>query len=224
MLGSFSGAKNKSSSASGRPLTKASAPPTRLLRRSSATVRSGGTITSSGVGARSRIVPSTSSKTALNGKVTASMNNSRSRLRLLIEYRWRSNAGGNTGLAGQHFNFPVDAWFHFEFSVVGLAFVAGNHRIFAFGQDHLRKGADRLLDDVATGGEHRPLGIGERLPAPLVDELQRDHGGAVVHHHIGQLAGLDTDIGADSCVGGAVIGDNVIRALGQQQHVGRADP
>src|SRR5947209_9464854 len=151
MLGSLSGVKNRSSSASGRPLTNASAPPTRLLRRSSATVKSGGTTTSSGVGARSRIVPSTSSKIALEGKVTASMNNSRSGLRLLIEYRWRGNAAERLGLvrlelAGQDFNFPVEAWFHFEFTVVDLAFVAGDHRIVAFGQNHLRKGADRLLD------------------------------------------------------------------------------
>src|SRR5437764_7536504 len=121
MLGSFSGVKNKSSSASGLPLTKASAPPTRLLSRSRATVRSGGTTTSSGVGARSRIVPSTSSKTALEGRVTASINKSRSGLRLLIEYRWRGNAAERLelerlrlerlglkrlGLTGQDFNFP----------------------------------------------------------------------------------------------------------------------
>src|SRR4051812_11263259 len=128
MLGSFSGAKNKSSSASGRPLTKASAPPTRLLKSSSATVRSGGTTTSSGVGARSRIVPSTSSKTARDGKVTASINNSRSGLRLLIECRWRGNAAERLGeLTRQDFNFPVEAWFHLEFAVVDLAFVAGDH-------------------------------------------------------------------------------------------------
>src|SRR6266850_656496 len=151
MLGSFSGAKNRSSSASGRPLTKASAPPTRLASRSSATVRSGGTTTSSGVGARSRIVPSTSSKTALEGSVTASMNNSRSGLRLLIEYTWRGNAAGNPhGLTRQDFNFPVEAWFHLEFAAVGLAFVARNHRIVAFGQNHLGKGADGLLDHVAA--------------------------------------------------------------------------
>src|SRR4051812_40075323 len=149
MLGSFSGAKNKSSSASGRPLTKASAPPTRLLKSSSATVRSGGTTTSSGVGARSRMVPSTSSKTARDGKVTASMNNSRSGLRLLIEYRWRGNAE-RLELTRQDFNFPVEAWFHLEFAVVDLAFVAGDHRVLAFGQNHLGKGTSRFLYHVAA--------------------------------------------------------------------------
>ena len=38
----------------------------------------------------------------------------------------------------------------------------------------LRERADRLLDDVAARGQHRPLGIGERLAAALVDELERD--------------------------------------------------
>src|SRR5436853_2867943 len=165
MLGSLSGAKNKSSSARGRPLTKASAPPTRLLKSSSATVRSGGTTTSSGVGARSRMVPSTSSKTARDGKVTASMNNSRSGLRLLIEYRWRGNAAERRELTRQNFNFPVEAWFHLEFAVVDLAFVAGDHGILAFGQNHLGKGANRLLHHVAARREDGPLGVGERLAA-----------------------------------------------------------
>src|ERR1051325_10137744 len=223
MAGSLSGAKNKSSSASGRPLTNASAPPIRLDSRSSATVRSGGTTTSSGVGARSRIVPSTSSKTALEGRVTASINNSRSGIATFsIEYRRRSDADGDT-LAGQHFNFPVDAWFHLEFAVVGLALVAGDHRIFAFRQDHLGKGADRFLHDVAAWSQHRPLGICERLAAALIDQLEGDHGGAMVHDDVGQLAGLDPDIGAHRRVGVAVVGNDVIGAFGQQQHVGRAD-
>src|SRR6266576_1445489 len=224
MLGSLSGTKNKSSSASGRPLTKASAPPTRLDSRSRQTVKSGGTTTSSGVGARSRIVPSTSSRMAREGKVTASMNNSRSRLRLLIEYRWRGNAAEKIGrLTGQDFNFPVEAWFHLEFAVVDLAFVASDHRILTFGQNHLGKGSDCFLYHVATRREHGPLGVGERLPAPLIDQLQGDHGGAMVDDDIGQLAGLHPNVGAHRRVAVAVIGHDMIGAFGKQQHVGACD-
>ena len=63
--GSLSGANMRSRSASGRPLTKAVAPPVRSRSAMSASHRCLGTTTASGVAAMSRIVPSTSSRTAL---------------------------------------------------------------------------------------------------------------------------------------------------------------
>src|SRR5687768_13765405 len=127
MAGSLSGWKNRSSSASGRPLTKASAPPVRFDRRSSATVSSGGTTTSSGVGARSRMVPSTSSSTALDGSVAASINKSRSPTGdcRLAQNNKSARSLAHQGnrrrkeLAGHHLNLSIEARFHFEFAVEG---------------------------------------------------------------------------------------------------------
>src|SRR6185503_14055445 len=63
----------------------------------------------------------------------------------------------------QHLDVAVDARDHLELALEDLALVAGNGAIFAFGEDHAREGADRFLDRVAAGREHRPGGVGERL-------------------------------------------------------------
>src|SRR5438105_6797869 len=64
IAGSCKGEKIRSISLTGRPLTKASAPPARCHRRPSVSRREWGTNTSRGVGAMSRIVPSISSRMA----------------------------------------------------------------------------------------------------------------------------------------------------------------
>src|SRR5215467_13146684 len=72
IAGSCSGEKRRSSSLTGRPLTKARAPPVRCHSRASVSRSECGTNTSRGVGARSRIVPSTSSRMASSLKSAGS--------------------------------------------------------------------------------------------------------------------------------------------------------
>src|SRR5262245_66566116 len=77
-------------------------------------------------------------------------------------------------------DLAVDAVDHAELALVGAVVVARDRAVLALGQDYARERADRFLDDVATGGEHRPLGIGARFAAALVHELERDDRGAMV--------------------------------------------
>ena len=65
----------------------------------------------------------------------------------------------------QHFDLAVDAGDDFEIALVGLALVARNDVVVAFGQHDARERADQFLDHVAARRQHRPLRIGERLAA-----------------------------------------------------------
>ena len=73
-------------------------------------------------------------------------------------------------------DLAIDAVDDVEGTLEHLAFVLGDRAILAFGEHDAREGADRFLDDVAAGGQHRPGGVGERLAAPVADELERDDG------------------------------------------------
>src|SRR6185295_14149504 len=137
--------------------------------------------------------------------------------------RGRNRETGWKALSGHYLNLPVDAGFHFELAIEDFTLVPGNNRILAFCENHLGKGADRLLYHVAAGGQHRPASIGERLAALFVDQLERDDGGPVVDHHVGQPAGLHADVGAHGRVAVAVVRHDVIGPLGQQHHVRGGD-
>ena len=65
-------------------------------------------------------------------------------------------------------DFPVDAVDHLEAAFVGFVVVAGDHPVFAFGENHAGKCPDRLLDHIAPRREHRPLRVGARFPAPFI--------------------------------------------------------
>jgi len=95
--------------------------------------------------------------------------------------------------------------------------------IVAFRQHDARECANRLLDHVAAGREHRPLGVGERFAARVVDQLERDHRGAVRYDNVGQLARLDAHVRAHHGIAVPVVGNDVVRALGQQHHVAGHD-
>src|SRR3954468_10482510 len=84
-------------------------------------------------------------------------------------------------------DFAVDAVDDIEAALVDLALVLGDGAVFAFGEHDAGKGADRFLDDVAARGQYRPGGVGERLAAPVADELERDDGSAVVDGDVGEL-------------------------------------
>src|SRR5580704_19181076 len=62
-------------------------------------------------------------------------------------------------LPRQHLDLAVDAGDDLKVALIGLARVARDEVIIALGEHDAGKGADRFLDDVAAGGEHRPLGI-----------------------------------------------------------------
>src|SRR6185312_9436784 len=102
--------------------------------------------------------------------------------------------GGYADLAGDHFDFAVDAVHDIERPLVDLALVLGDRTIFAFRQHDAGKCTDRLLDHVAAWRDHRPRGVGERLAALVGDELQRNDGRAMGDDDIGQLAGLHANV------------------------------
>src|SRR5262245_38817382 len=79
----------------------------------------------------------------------------------------------------QHFDFAVDAGNDLEIALIGLALVARDDVIIAFRKHDAWERADRFLDHVAAGSEHRPLRVGERLALRVVDQLERDQGGTV---------------------------------------------
>src|SRR5262249_14612167 len=106
-----------------------------------------------------------------------------------------------------------------ELAFVGLVIVASDGAILALRQDHAREGADRFLDHVAPGRQHRPLRVGPGLAAALAHELERDDGSAVIDRCVSELADLDADVGAHGRVGIAVVRNDVIRALRQQHDV-----
>src|SRR5271166_1344757 len=81
-------------------------------------------------------------------------------------------------LAGDDLHLAVDAVDDVERTLEHLALVLGDDTVFAFGQHDAREGADRFLDDVAAGGDHRPGRVRQRLAAPVADQLQRDDRGA----------------------------------------------
>src|SRR4029077_14131542 len=63
-------------------------------------------------------------------------------------------------LMRHHLDLAVDAVDDVEGTLVDLAFVLGDGAVFAFRQHDLGEGADRFLDDVAAGRQHRPRGVG----------------------------------------------------------------
>src|SRR3954466_11656727 len=74
-------------------------------------------------------------------------------------------------LARDDLDLAVDAVDDVEGPLEHLAFVLGNRAVFALRQHDARKRTDRFLDDVAARRDHRPRGVGERLAAPVADEL-----------------------------------------------------
>jgi CubicO group peptidase (beta-lactamase class C family) len=122
-----------------------------------------------------------------------------------------------------HFNLAVDAVDDVEGSLKDLAFVLGDGAVFAFGQHDARECADRFLDDVAARRDHRPGGVGERFAAAIADQFQRDDGGAVGDDDVGQLAGLNADVGAHHRIGIAIVRYDVVGALLQQRDVAAGD-
>ena len=67
--------------------------------------------------------------------------------------------------ARQDLDLAVDAGDDLEVALKGLALVARDDVIVALGKHDARECADRFLDHVAAGREHRPLGVGERFAA-----------------------------------------------------------
>src|SRR5262249_19553963 len=82
-------------------------------------------------------------------------------------------------------DLAVDAVDDPELALVGLIVVTCDSAILPLRQDHARKGADRFLDHVTAGREHRPLGVGARSPATLAHELERDDRGAMADRGVG---------------------------------------
>src|SRR5665213_1456531 len=221
--GKINGANSMSRSRIGRPLTSANAPPVRSNRRFSDSFNAAETSTSKGDGPMSISVPSTSSRSAIERGSRAVNMSKAERLPAsfiivcvtIILPSFEINAAR---LMRRDFNVAIDAGHHFEFALVNLAFIAGDGAIFAFRQHHARERADRFLDHVAAGREHRPGRVGERLAALLVDQLERDDGGAMIDGNVGELAGLYADIGTHQRIGVAVIRDDVISAFRNDDH------
>ena len=124
-------------------------------------------------------------------------------------------------LARQHLDFAVDAGDDLEVALESLALVARDDVIIAFGKHEARECADQFLDHVAAGRQHRPLRIGERLAAGIVHELERDDGGTMGDHDIGELGRLDMHVRAHHRIAVAVIRHDVIGAFRQQHDVAR---
>ena len=126
-------------------------------------------------------------------------------------------------LARHHLDVTIDAGNDLEFALVNFAFVASNSAIFALGENHTRKGADRFLDDVAARREHRPGRVGERLAALVADQLERDRGGTMGDRDVGQLAGLHANVGAHDRICVTVVRHDVVSALRHHDHITRRD-
>src|ERR1700741_5344651 len=91
----------------------------------------------------------------------------------------------DAALPRDHLDLAIDAVDDVEGALIDLALVLGDRAVFAFGEHHLREGANRFLDDVAARRDHRPGGVGKRLAALVGNELQRDDGGAVGDSDVG---------------------------------------
>src|SRR6478609_5710670 len=206
----------RSRSAIGRPLTNATAPPVRSNRRLSDWSSASETCTSVGDGPISMIVPSTSSKSAMVFKSSFAKTSITGSLAIggtTIIRTLREGSAERPCLARQHLDVAVDAGNDLKFALVDLAFIAGNGAIFALGENHARKGANRFLDDVTTRRQHRPGRVGERLAAFVADQLERDRRSTVGHRDVGELAGLHANIGTHDGIGIAVIRHDVVSAL-----------
>src|SRR5215469_716981 len=116
-------------------------------------------------------------------------------------------------LPRQNLDLTIEARLHLEVAVVDLAFTAGDGDVVALLEHDPWKCTDRLLDDVAPRGENRPRGIGKGLAALLADQLEGNDGGAVMDRHVGQLAGLNGNVGAHHCIAVAIDGVDVIDTL-----------
>ncbi|MGC2140443.1 MAG: hypothetical protein WA620_02560 [Methylovirgula sp.] len=86
--------------------------------------------------------------------------------------------------------------------------------IFAFREDDGGERSDQLADHVAARRQNRERGIGERFAAGTADKLQRHDGGAMAQRRVGELAGLDAQVGAHHRVG----------RVGDPVRAERADP
>src|SRR4249919_2085731 len=225
MTGKRNGENKRSRSAIGRPLTSATAPPVRTSSRSSEASNATETCTSVGDGPISMIVPSTSSKRATVFKSSFAKRFITGSLAivctLIIPYGTRKFGRTSRVSARNDLDIAVNTGDDFEFALEDLAFITGDSAIFAFSKNYARKGADRFLDHVATGREHRPCGIGKRLAATVAHQLERDRGSAMRHGNIGQFAGLDANIGAHNRIRVAVIRHNVVSAIRHHQNIAR---
>ena len=123
----------------------------------------------------------------------------------------------------QHLDFAVDAVDDLEVALKGLAFVARDGAVVAFGEHHPRERADGFLDDVAARRQHGPLRVGERLAPGVVDQLERDDRGAMADDNVGELRRLNAHVGSHHGVAVAIVRDDVIGALGQQHDIARHD-
>ncbi len=154
IAGSTSGANRRSRSAIGRPLTSASAPPVAFSeprQRSAQIVRHTHRVRR---GAISISVPSTSSSSAIVFRSSRTKSSGRAGSSPRVCRHCASTSTSPSTPATTLNSRSID-----------LALVAGDGAVFALGQNHAREGADRFLDDVAAGREHRPGGVGERLAA-----------------------------------------------------------
>ena len=82
--------------------------------------------------------------------------------------------------------------------------MVGDHGIAAGRQNVGRQRAGILLHHVAGGGEDGPFGVGQRLAAERLDELEGGLRARLLEGRLGDLAGLDRHVGAHLGVGVAI--------------------
>ena len=97
--------------------------------------------------------------------------------------------------------------------------MGGDRLVVARREHHRGERADAFDDAVAVRRLHRPGGVGERLAAVLLDQLQGQPRRLLIDGRLGQLAGVDLDVGADHGIGVAVVADDVVGAGGQADHL-----
>ena len=110
-----------------------------------------------------------------------------------------------------------------EIALVDAVAVLGDDRVVAFRQHHRGEGADAFADRIAGSGQDRPRRVGDRLAARLAHQLHGQFGGVVLDGRLGQLAGLDPDVGADDGVDRTIGRHDVIGAGVQPDHRVGAD-
>src|ERR1700758_468142 len=128
--------------------------------------------------------------------------------------RWSIESQGARALSRQNLDLAIEARLHLEVAVVDPAFTARDGDVVALLEHDPGKYADRFLDDVSARGENRPRGIRKGLATLLANQLEGDHGGAVMDRHVGQLTGLNANIGAHHGIAVAIVGDDIIDTFG----------
>src|SRR5258708_17359380 len=146
MTGKCSGENKRSRSVIGRPLKSATDASVRASSRSSEATNVSETCTSVGDGPISIIVPSTSSKSATVFKSSFAKRSITGSLAivctLIIPYGTRKFGRTFRVSARHNLDIAVNAGNDFEFALEDLSFIAGDSAIFAFSENHARKGAD----------------------------------------------------------------------------------